>query len=397
MKNKNLLFAASLLSVVSLAGCTVEEFCGTNTNPPIETTPSEGDGGTTAPTVETDIFANVIPGLDRSEDNKGIHTFQKIEGVAGQEGSTQTYSGAVAGYFDGKNVAYGWAEYTVKEWYSTYGVAVKVTFSDDGKALSLQIGAPSEGAHNFTPSYAQTNPTAYEDYLTNLQANTEKIVLGKTARELVNALKDYKIDVEAEKQADQFIPADGSILGTGATQSETRVEAAVYAAAGSWLIDHDSINNTTFEPVSSYWADKKDTITDKAVAHHVSNDGSTYYSSVVYSSWGNYYGIALKATVQDKKITALDFGVPFEGAHNFTPMYADQNIDLYLNYLDNFEKKFRDHIVNKELTADLVKGASIDLTKGEYYSIDGVVSAKETQSYARASVALANLVNEILK
>ena len=232
MKNKKLLFAASLLSVVSLAGCTVEEFCGTNTNPPIETTPSEGDGGTTAPTVETDIFANVIPGLDRSEDNKGIHTFQKIEGVAGQEGSTQTYSGAVAGYFDGKNVAYGWAEYTVKEWYSTYGVAVKVTFSDDGKALSLQIGAPSEGAHNFTP------------------------------------------------------------------------------------------------------------------------------------------------------------------------MYADQNIDLYLNYLDNFEKKFRDHIVNKELTADLVKGASIDLTKGEngeYYSIDGVVSAKETQSYARASVALANLVNEILK
>ncbi len=395
MKNKKLLFVASLLSVLSLAGCTVEEFCGTNNNQPPATTEPEPS----EPEVATDIFGNVIPGLDRSDKNTSIHTFQKISGKAGQEGGTQTYSGAIAGYVDG-NVAYGWTEYTVEEWYSTYGVAVKVTFSDEGKALSLQIGASSEGAHNFTPSYATTAPEAYKDYLNNLQKNTEKIVIGKTSRELVDALKDVKIDVTAAAAADQFVPADGSILGAGATQTETRVEGAVLAAAASWLIDHDPINNTTFEPVSSYWADKKDTITDKAVANHVTSSGDKYYSSTVYSGWGNFYGIALEATVQDKKITDLKFGVPFEGAHNYTPMYADGNLDLYLNYLDKFEKAFKDHIINKELTAELVAGASIDLTvpaKDGFHSIPGLVSAGETQSYARASVALANLVNEILK
>ena len=78
-------------------------------------------------------------------------------------------------------------------------------------------------------------------------------------------------------------------------------------------------------------------------------------------------------------------------------MYADGNLDLYLNYLDKFEKAFKDYVVNKELTADLVAGASIDLENKKYTPIPGLTSAGETQSYARASVALANLVNEILK
>ena len=395
MKNKKLLFVASLLSVMTLASCSVEEFCGTNGN----NSSTGGDTSTSTVEVAKDIYGNIIPDLDM---DKAEHTFQTISGKAQSEGSTQTYDGEIAGYVEG-NVAYGWAAYEVQEWYSHYGAAVKITFSDEGKALSVQIGVPSSEYHNFTPSYAASNDKAYQDYLSNLQTNISNLVVGHSALEIVDAVQDTKINVtDSEKP---FVPGDDSVLGSGATQTETRTEGAVLAAAGSWLIDHDPINNNTFKQVSDYWTANKDSIPTKGVVNAYveqdNTDANVYYSSLIYSQWNNYYGIALKATVDaNKKITNLEYGVPLAEAHNYTPMYADQHISIYLDYLANFEKDLDTFLLNKDLTTvNFTASPSVNISDNKYtpgIHEDETVYAGTTQSYARAGVAIQALVNAIL-
>lgn len=408
------LFSIAALSTLFLAGCDVRAICPVGDS----SSSSTSDTGSSSATVATDIFGNVLPDLNKEATN--VHTYQTISGKAQQEGSTQTYSGEVAGYWDGKNVAYGWAEYTVEEWYSTYGVAVKIAFDDNGKALSVQIGAPTAGAHNFTPSYAESMPDVYDEYLNELQNEVNALVVGRNAKDIAFDCCDFTIDPVAEKASDQFIPSDNDLLPAGATQTETRTEAAVFAAAASWLYDkegwieattvgdkttyelpHDAINNTLFPEVE---ADiQKETIptSGNALTKGFKGTDGAYYSYIAYSSWRNIYGVALKATVDDaNKITALEFGVPQKGAHNFTPMYADSNFKTYVQYLKHYESDIENFLLNKDLS-------TLDLKNTPVYNVDqggevnpgflqSNVIAGATQSYTRGAVAVYSLVNAIL-
>lgn len=406
MKNKKLMLVASLLSLVSLAGCDVESFCNIE-NLPSSSAPEQG-GSSQGTSVATDIYGGVLPGLNTEAENKIV--LSEITGVASTEGSTQTYSGEIAGYMADDHVAFGWAQYQIQEWYSTYGAAVKITFDDEGNGLSVSIGVPVEEAHNFTPSYAASAPDAYEDYLNNLQTNIEKLVIGKNAFDIALSLCDTTIVPEAEKQ---FVPADGNVLGTGATQTETRTEAAVLAAAAAWVsndifvgesydteIPTDPINNTVFQEVADHIATQTVPSSGPALsqAFKSATEENVYYAYTAYTSYGSLYGVALKATVEDKKITTLEFGVPAEGCHNFTPVYATTNFIDYLQYRAHYEDNFRDLVIGKDLSTIFTQAPSITVDTNSFIPnlFDSTIYAGETQSYTRGSLALYTLINSIL-
>lgn len=413
------LFSIAALSTLFLAGCDVRAICPVGDS----SSSSTSDTGSSSATVATDIFGNVLPDLNKEATN--VHTYETISGKAQQEGSTQTYSGEVAGYWDGKNVAYGWAEYTVEEWSSTYGVAVKIAFDDNGKALSVQIGAPTAGAHNFTPMYAETDPDVYDEYLNELQNEVNALVVGRNAKDIAFDCCDFIIEPAAEDKSGQFIPSDGDLLPAGATQTETRTEAAVFAAAASWLYDHDGwvkattttgtdgktsttydlpkdeINNALFSEVEADIKNETIPTSGTALTKGFKGTDGAYYSYIAYESWHNIYGVALKATVDDtNKITALEFGVPQEGAHNFTSSYAGTNFKTYIQYLKHYESDIKNFLLNKDLS-------TLDLKNTPVYNVDqggevnpgflqSNVIAGATQSYTRGAVAVYSLVNAIL-
>ena len=376
MKNKKLLLVVPLLSLTTLAGCslrTPSDLVEPSTPPASSTTSSED------PDIATDIFSNPLPGLNVENEN------------------TYDFSDCVHSYVVG-NVAYGWVQY--ESWGNQYGVAVKVTFDSNNKALALQIGAPGENVHNFTPSWAAGDgKDYYPEYLANLQGNMEKLILGKTDYAITDALKTVTVDPEESN----YTAVDTIIAH--ATQTNARTEIAVLAASVAHLIERDAINTNVIDEVSDYLDENnlKPTSNSTSVTasgFQSSTDSSIYYGFSVYMSWSSIYGVAIKAKVENKVIKEIEVGVPCEGAHNFTPMYAVSTggVQAYVNYVDTYEETLSKALVGKELTKDMFDDASYDLAGNKYDegTAFGEIGAGETQSYARAGLAANALVDVIL-
>ena len=133
MKKIKLLTFLSLLSAVTLVGCSKTEQPTVTPSTPDSVTPS---AGSSVKDISPDPYASVLEGLDKKKD---VYS----DAYRG----TRTYLGGYTESVKGTKVAYGWIQYD-QAWgssKSTYGVAVKLTITADGKIKDIKLGAPEEG------------------------------------------------------------------------------------------------------------------------------------------------------------------------------------------------------------------------------------------------------------
>ncbi len=372
------LMLASLLCIGVLASCSTET---TSSEEPSSSADQTSSVFSTS--IEDDPYAEVLEGLDTSL-GTAYETYTDSEDAE---------IGGAYGYSVG-NVAYGWVEYT--SWGSSYGVAIAITFdAETEEAIDVVIGAPADGTHNYTPYYAMSYEEGYAEYLVylaNVESAVDTAVLNYDAAEIYTAFEDSVLDPTAST----YTPGE-SLVGAGATQTDARLGIAIKYAAESYIVNLEDPASEDFA-VASY---ESAASTASTYSNLLSDENGDYLvGACYYTSWGAYYGAAVKIGLSsDKTITSVEFGVPFAEAHNFTPMYKTSAPLSYWNYVHNFASVYSNLLVGQTVNSDLINAWAgygvITTTDDEgnssttYTSPDSVtVDAGATQSYARASMAV---------
>jgi hypothetical protein len=122
-------------------------------------------------------------------------------------------------------------------------------------------------------------------------------------------------------------------------------------------------------------------------------DGANAYGWVEYTAYGSKYGVAIKLTVVDNKIANIVIGVPEDGVHNFTPMYAESTgASEAKTYLATFVTNVNAALMNKSVLeiASAFKNAAVDPDASTFTPVsDGrFVGAGATQTDSRTDVAV---------
>lgn len=376
-----------------------------------------GESGAGVKFDTTDPYKGVLEGLDTSKSNKD-------------------YSGNILkGYVASDNVCYGWTDYVVESWGGAkYGVAVKLTFNEVGLVDDIEIGAPAEGYTNFSSNYGDGSiaSVGQEIYLTKYlkseRANVLAVIKGKSAPELLSAFGGLKCDDSGAEGMDKWkVRSDDTydFMGTGATQTDTRLQTAIFNACNAYVSStngyskYDPFYNDgeyllpdemadEIKPLIIASSDTEQTIT----GHSVKLSDNLYVGFAAYQAWGAYYGAGISVVVDpDKKIQDVSLGYPVnvgkEGAwHNFTPSYIVTNPTAYWNYVLNFEKNVENLLLDQTVNQDLinkVNKASMVIPpsgkEGGNQSIDAqdfAEAAGATQSSARMNMAISAVLSEIL-
>ena len=380
MKKANLVLA-SLLSLVVLASCETES---TSTS-----SESVDESSAFSTSIEDDPYAAVLSGLDTTL-GTAYETYTD---------SSDEEIGGAYGYVSG-NIAYGWVEYT--SYGASYGVAVAVTFNDANEATGIEIGAPADGSHNYTPYYAMSYEAGYAEYqvyLANVESAVTNATVGEDAGEIYSAFAGTELDPTTST----FTPGV-SLVGAGATQTDARLGIAIKYAAESWILNLEDPASTDYSSelgVTS--ADALEAATTVAASTTDANGNTVLYGAVHYTSWGAYYGAAVEITVANNVITSVEWGVPYAEAHNFTPMYKTSAPLSYWNYVNNWNSVYSYRLVGQILNSDLLAvwtgyGIGTDDSGSTTYTSPALVTvdAGATQSYARGSMAVLAALDYVL-
>ncbi len=390
MKKANLVLA-SLLSLVVLASCETETTSTSSetTSSSSETTSSGEESSVFSTSIEDDPYAEVLSGLDTTL-GTSYETYTD---------SSDEEIGGAYGYVSG-NIAYGWVEYT--SYGASYGVAVAVTFDAANVATAIEIGAPSDGSHNYTPYYAMSYEAGYAEYLVYL-ANVESAVTNATVGEDAGEIYSAFADTELDPTASTFTPGV-SLVGAGATQTDARLGIAIKYAAESWILNLEDPVSTDYSSELGLTSDDALTEASTVATSATDADGNTViYGAVHYTSWGAYYGAAVEITVANNVISSVEWGVPYAEAHNFTPMYKTSAPLSYWNYVNNWESVYSGLLVGQTLDDGLLAvwtgyGIVTDEEGSTTYTSPAsvTVDAGATQSYARGSMAVLAALDYVL-
>ncbi len=377
-KNKTLLTIA-LASLMGLAGCSVRG------NSSVAGTSTPASSVSSAVDIQ-DPYAAVLAGIDLTK------------------ATNDTTEGAIANGYAEENVAYGWVSYTA--YGSGYGVAVKLTFADQ-KITDIAIGAPASNVHNFTPSYATGNgAAAYATYKANFLTNVKAAVKTKDPIIVANALKDAVAD-PTKGEYGTFTPVDDyKFVGTGASQTDSRTNVAIYQACKAYVI----ANEASYDPFTTVFSAitvDTDTIPSTGVVNgngfKDTADNKIAYGYTIYTNqYKSNYAAAVKITTDSaSKITAVELGLPLAGAHNFTPMYlAKAGFNAFIDYSLNIQKVVNTTFVGKTVdqAVTAIGTPAIDLTSqyGTFTpSVDFVVTTGATQTDARTGLAIFAALNAL--
>lgn len=389
MKSKNFVAAFLLIAALGVTSCTPRNRVSTdstsssgNSSQTSETTDSSSSTGTV--TLPDNPYSTVLEGLDQEKANTYI-TATDLSG---------------SGYVDG-DYAYGWCQYSVEAWGgATYGAAVRIQFNEDHAVTNVEIGASSESATFFTSSYASGN--GYESYMKmvySLNAQVNLAIRGLTPMEILTAFEGLKIDDTGGEGMSNWTTCedeDYAFIGTGATQTDTRIQKAIYNATVAYCMD--SSFNTDADPFWNSFATELGNPT--STSEHVNDavktsDGAIGY--YLYNSWGSDYGAAVKLTVDSNNvITSYTLGKPTEASHNFTPMYIGSNPSAYLDYL-NINAALTPLLVGKTCNAELADSFAASYADSSF-TVSGTnyISAGATQSCARTNMSIVAAIEAIL-
>jgi hypothetical protein len=377
MKKKSLFAALSLIATLGLASCSYRSNSSTGTSSAAASSASSVASSSAAVSsvsesssaLANDPYSAVIPGLDLTA------------------GTNAAADSAANGYSDAAgSTAFGWVEYTA--YGSKYGCAVKITFAD-GKAVAIVIGVPEDGAHNFTPMYAaDKGASEYATYVKSLQTNVEAAIVGKSALELANALKDVKVN-----DSGTFTPADGyKFVGTGATQTDSRTDMAIYQACLAYTATHSlqfDPFSTVFSAISNPTSPTTGTVTGQGIYASAEN---ALYGWALYNSWSSDYGAALKLTIDtSSKVTAVALGLPKAGAHNYTPKYIIKGgIATFYTYCTTVKSALETALIGKSISelATAYASCAIDLTGSTFTPATRFVGTGATQTDTRLGIAV---------
>ena len=388
MKKIKLLTFLSLLSAVTLVGCSKTEQPTVTPSTPDSVTPSSGSS---VKDISPDPYASVLEGLDKKKD---------VYSDAHRE--TRTYLGGYTESVKGTKVAYGWIEYE-QDWgssKSTYGVAVKLTITADGKIKEIKLGAPEEGVHNFTPYYARTSGyDIYNDYIANYEKDLNAAFANKSVRNAFKSLKDAVCQPNLKPtEADSgtyTVSKNDPTVKAGATQTAARTERAIFAAAAAYLSENNPNAHVFAHVANNLKSSDLPTNNDVKTGHRKTTDGSYGYSR--YTQFHAYYAAAVKIKVKaNKVIDHVYLGTPRKGARNFTPWYSLTAPDNFIEFYQKGEELLNNALVGKVVTEklkDQFKAAEIDLGGGEgshFKPVNGgFLSAGATQTNTRLDLAVA--------
>lgn len=397
MKKNKLLTFLSLLSAMTLVGCTNTEQ-PTNPSTPSVPTSSSTNTNNNVKEIAPDPYASVLEGLDKKKD---IYS----DAYRGN----RTYLGGYTESVKGTKVAYGWIEYE-QDWgtsKSSYGVAVKLTITADGKVKSIKLGAPDKDVHNFTPYYARTTGyEIYQDYIANYEKDLNAAFANKSVRNIFKSLKDAVCQPNlTPTEADSgtyTVSKNDKTVKTGATQTAARTERALYAAAAAYLNENNP-NSHTFAHVANHLTSADPTGNENKTGFRKTTDGSYGYSR--YQQYNSYYGAAVKIKVKaNNVIDHVYVGTPRKKAHNFTPWYSLVDPDNFIQFYQQAEELLNNALAGKVVTKELrnkFASAKINLTGGEgavrVPSENGhFLNAGATQTNARLDLAIASARQGIL-
>ena len=387
MKKIKLLTFLSLLSAVTLVGCSKTEQPTVTPSTPDSVTPS---AGSSVKDISPDPYASVLEGLDKKKD---VYS----DAYRG----TRTYLGGYTESVKGTKVAYGWIQYD-QAWgssKSTYGVAVKLTITADGKIKEIKLGAPEEGVHNFTPNYARTSGyDIYNDYIANYEKDLNAAFANKSVRNAFKSLKDAVCQPNLKPtEADSgtyTVSKNDPTVKAGATQTAARTERAIFAAAAAYLSENNPNAHVFAHVANNLKSSDLPTDNDVKTGHRKTTDGSYGYSRYKFHA---YYAAAVKIKVKaNKVIDHVYLGTPRKGARNFTPWYSLTAPDNFIEFYQKGEELLNNALVGKVVTEklkDQFKAAEIVLRGGEDSHFNpvngGFLSAGATQTNTRLDLAVA--------
>lgn len=417
MKMRKLL-ASLMLIGLGATSCTPRNrvnggICGGTTN---SSTGSNAGNTQTGIGFDTkDPYSGVLTGLDTSKANK-------------------SFKGYVT---EDPKVCYGWEDYTVESWHGAkYGVAVKLTFNDKGLIDDIEIGAPGEGYTNFSSQYGdgsiiKDGQRIYlTKYLASEKANILSVIKGRPAYELIKAFDGLKCDDSGSEGMDKWKVSNDStfaFLGAGATQTDTRLQIAIYNACLAFV--NNDFGYKTYDPFEN---GGKFLITDEAQVAEAkskmltgSNEVNTpvtangfkvadghFVGFAAYKSWGSPYGAGIEISVgADKKVNSVTLGYPYaldsdsKPWHNFTPSYIKSSALSYYNYVTETEKNVKAYLLGKEVNQTLLDGvnkATMSIGKDSKENLAGNqnfldIKTGATQTNVRLNMAIAGALKEALK
>lgn len=389
MKNLKLLTLLSLIPVFSLAGCKGNAGSDSSSVSPSvpEQTSSSSNG---SHEISPDPYAQVLDGLDKSKDL--FHDGSR---------QTHTYLGGYTETVNGVKVSYGWIEYT-STW-GTYGVAVKLTITAEGKIKEIKLGAPDKDVHNFTPSYGQTSGyDIYNDYIANYEKNLNAAFANKSVRNAFNSLKDAVCEPNlepTETDSGTFTPSKNDpTVKAGATQTAARTERAIFAAAGAYLSEYNPNARVFAHVYNNLKAEDRPTDNNVSLGYRKTTDGSYGYAR--YQSWGSYYGAAVKIKVKaNNVIDHVYLGTPRKDAHNFTPWYAVSDPNNFIEFYQKAEELVNNQLVGKVVNEQLrnkYKSATLEPGTSTFTPAETILSAGATQTNVRLDRAIASAREGIL-
>ena len=390
MKKNKLLTFLSLLSAMTLVGCTNTEQ-PTNPSTPSVPTSSSTNTNNNVKEIAPDPYASVLEGLDKKKD---IYS----DAYRG----TRTYLGGYTESVKGTKVAYGWIEYE-QDWGSSkpkYGAAVKLIITADGKIKEIKLGAPDKDVHNFTPYYARTSGyDIYTDYIANYEKDLNAAFTNKSVRNAFKSLKDAVCQPNlTPTEADSgtyIVSKNDPTVKAGATQTAARTERAIFAAAAAYLSENNPNAHVFAHVANNLKSSDLPTDNDVKTGHRKTTDGSYGYSR--YTQFHAYYAAAVKIKVKaNNVIDHVYLGTPRKGARNFTPWYSLTAPDNFIEFYQKGEELLNNALVGKVVTENLrnqFKAAEIVLGGGEdshFKPVNGgFLSAGATQTNTRLDLAVA--------
>jgi|GEM_PF-1907475 len=307
--------------------------------------------------------------------------------------------------------AYGYAGY--QQWGSVYGGSVHITtYPGTKKIKGVKLGTPIVGAHNFTPMYALNNPAGFLNFYQNAQNTMNQTLVGKTVtQELVDSFKSSIVLQAGEGNSTYTPAAGGRFVGTGATQTDTRLDMGVHAALEKILSDDAAVE---VDPTS-----EADTVlpgldvskgTYRTNPNYSKNQDWNGYSEAETDGdidaygWkryenpyakGSYYGAAVKLVIDKTAGTIKDVvvGLPKDGDVNLTSLYqayySDEDVEAFENYFLYLPSNLKAALLGKkpEDVYYATMGAQADGTTFLTGSLD-FLGAGATQTTSRINVAL---------
>lgn len=430
MNQKKTKALIGLLALFSLASCTVRgkretpaAGDSTGTSCPADGTSGNKEEEWTVIEAGADPYAAVLEGLDKS---KAEHTGYSSDAHTEDQGD---------GYYDTTDGwAYGWAMYTVASWgNAAYGVAVKMKFDENHLFKDIKVGAPAEGYTDFSSSYADGsimkigNKIYTQEYCKRLEKDIMGALFGMPAYDIMAAFAGLHMDDTGSEGMEKWIVREDEtydLLGTGATQTDTRLQKAMYHASLAYCVDNYNAldpfynegnylitDDTKVKEATAMMEVASDEAETTLKAHGIKTSDTTYVGFGAYQvpAWYSYYGAGIELTVDSaKKITSVKLGYPFAvvGAwHNFTPSYIQTNPQAFADYVANCKNSVEELLLNQTVNNDLVN--KVDNTtmvipkngkEGGSQSAEEkfVTTAGGTQTNSRLNLAILGALNAIL-